>query len=153
MEELREITSQIVTALGMTIDESIKEKRMHLTKDRYKPKYASLGSVAHEVGTLPICGPKPQDCVVDENLKFVETLNLYGCDLSVFPVSPAANPSRTLVALAIRLGDHLTDLLPQNKSNARATKDEPEERGKEDCTADETNNYGYDTKSYNINNH
>jgi choline dehydrogenase-like flavoprotein len=32
---------------------------------------------------------------------------LYACDLSVFPASPAANPTLTLAALAIRLADHL----------------------------------------------
>ena len=32
---------------------------------------------------------------------------IYACDLSVFPTSPAANPTLTLAALAIRLADHL----------------------------------------------
>jgi choline dehydrogenase-like flavoprotein len=33
--------------------------------------------------------------------------NVYVCDLSIFPTSPAANPSLTVVALAIRLAEHL----------------------------------------------
>ena len=69
---------------------------------------AGFGVVAHEVGTMRIKGPKTrEDYVVDENLQVRGREKLYVCDLSVFPVSPAANPSLTLVALAIRLAEHL----------------------------------------------
>ncbi|MEU9479908.1 GMC oxidoreductase [Streptomyces sp. NPDC048191] len=66
---------------------------------------ARLGGVAHEVGTLRMSDRG--DGVVDENLRFLGYDNLYACDNSVFPASPAANPSLTLVALALRLADHL----------------------------------------------
>ena len=66
---------------------------------------ANLGNVAHEVGTLRITDA--QDGVVDADLKFLGYDNLYACDNSVFPVSPAANPSLTLAALAIRLAEQL----------------------------------------------
>ena len=68
-------------------------------------KLAGLGGVAHEVGTLRLSAG--DDGVVDTNLKFLSYDNLYACDLSVFPSSPAANPMLTLAALAIRLADHL----------------------------------------------
>lgn len=64
---------------------------------------APMGGVAHEVGTLRL-GPGG---VLDENLKFHAYQNLYACDLSVFPSSPAANPTLTLAALAIGLADHI----------------------------------------------
>jgi choline dehydrogenase-like flavoprotein len=67
---------------------------------------ADLGGVAHEVGTLQLAGD--DSGVVDTNLRFLAYGNLYACDLSVFPTSPAANPSLTLAALALRLADHLT---------------------------------------------
>jgi choline dehydrogenase-like flavoprotein len=69
---------------------------------------AGFGVVAHEVGTLrmPV---KDGAGVVDENLQVNGVDNLYVCDLSVFPVSPAANPTLTLAALAQRLGNHLLD--------------------------------------------
>lgn len=72
-------------------------------------KLAPLGGVAHEVGTLRmgING----DGVVDTNLKFLGYENLFACDLSVFPASPAANPTLTLAALAMRLADHLRSLV------------------------------------------
>lgn len=66
---------------------------------------AGFGIVAHEVGTMRM--GKDGKGVVDENLKVNGVENLYVCDLSVFPFSPASNPSLTLVALAQRLADHL----------------------------------------------
>jgi choline dehydrogenase-like flavoprotein len=66
---------------------------------------ADLGGVAHEVGTLRMGAAGA--AVVDTDLKFWAYENLYACDLSVFPTSPAANPTLTLAALAIRLADHL----------------------------------------------
>jgi choline dehydrogenase-like flavoprotein len=47
------------------------------------------------------------DAVVDEDLRVVGTQRLYACDMSVLPFSSAANPVRTLVALALRLSRHL----------------------------------------------
>ena len=46
--------------------------------------------------------------VVDEDLRVAGTQRLYVCDMSVMPFSSAANPVRTLVALALRLARHLT---------------------------------------------
>jgi choline dehydrogenase-like flavoprotein len=63
---------------------------------------ARLGGVAHEVGTLRMGG------VVDADLRFRAYDNLYACDNSVFPTSPAANPTLTLAALSLRLARHLT---------------------------------------------
>lgn len=68
--------------------------------------FGNGGTVNHAGGTLRM-GRQGQNRVVDENLKFVEYENLYACDPSVYPYIPAANPSLTLAALAMRLGDHL----------------------------------------------
>jgi choline dehydrogenase-like flavoprotein len=68
---------------------------------------AKLGGVAHEVGTLRAAADGSG--VVDENLKFLAYDNLYACDNSVFPASPAANPSLTTAALALRLAAHLAE--------------------------------------------
>lgn len=66
---------------------------------------AGFGIVAHEVGTMRMgTGGKG---VVDENLKVNGVENLYVCDLSVLPFSPASNPTLTLVGLTQRLADHL----------------------------------------------
>jgi hypothetical protein len=67
---------------------------------------AALGGVAHEVGTLRMTDDGT--AVVDHNLRFLGYDNLYACDNSVFPSSPAANPTLALTALALRLARHLT---------------------------------------------
>jgi choline dehydrogenase-like flavoprotein len=67
---------------------------------------ALLGAVAHEVGTLRVTDDGTG--VVDHNLRFLGYDNLYACDNSVFPSSPAANPTLALTALALRLAKHLT---------------------------------------------
>jgi choline dehydrogenase-like flavoprotein len=66
---------------------------------------ADLGGVAHQVSTLRTA--TDGSGVVDANLKFHGYDNPYVCDNSVFPASPAANPSLTLAALALRLANHL----------------------------------------------
>ncbi len=47
------------------------------------------------------------DGVVDSNLKVHDMDNLFVCSNAVFPNSGAANPTLTLVALALRLGNRL----------------------------------------------
>lgn len=66
---------------------------------------ADLGGVAHEVGTLRVSADGHG--VLDPDLRFTAYDNLFACDNSVFPASPAANPSLTLAALALRLAAHL----------------------------------------------
>ena len=67
--------------------------------------YGNQGTPHHAGGSMRMSDNNSG--VVDENLKFHGYDNLYACDVSVFPSIPCANPSLTLSALAIRLGDHL----------------------------------------------
>jgi len=71
-------------------------------------KRAGLGGVAHEVGSLRL--GLGATGVVDENLQYNGYDNLFVCDLSVFPSSPAANPTVTLVALSLRLVEYIKSL-------------------------------------------
>jgi choline dehydrogenase-like flavoprotein len=71
---------------------------------------APLGNVAHEVGTLRMATSESEG-VVNPDLQFNGFQNLFVCDLSVFPSSPAANPTLTLAALSLRLGNHLLQKL------------------------------------------
>ncbi|MBD2054679.1 GMC oxidoreductase [Oculatella sp. FACHB-28] len=71
------------------------------------------GTVHHACGTLRMPW-KPnrnanfnQESIVDEDLKVRGTTGLYVCDMSVMPISTAANPVRTLAGLALRLSQHL----------------------------------------------
>ena len=65
-----------------------------LPDDNHYLNEANLGGVAHEVGTLRM-GDNGTG-VVDTDLKFNQYENLFCCDLSVCPSSPAANPSLAL---------------------------------------------------------
>ena len=80
---------------------------------------APPGNVAHEVGTLRMEGNDQigaQNSVVDSSLRFHQYDNLWACDLSVFPTSPAANPSLTLIALAMRLAEKLKQQINTSSS-------------------------------------
>jgi choline dehydrogenase-like flavoprotein len=79
-----------------------------LPDENLELKRAFLGGVAHEVGTLRM-GIEGAG-VVDENLQYYGYDNLFVCDLSVFPTSPAANPTLTLAALSLRLVEHVKSL-------------------------------------------
>jgi choline dehydrogenase-like flavoprotein len=72
---------------------------------------AALGGVAHEVGTLRMATDN-QPGVVNTDLAFPAYDNLYACDNSIFPTSPASNPTLTLIALALRLAAHIDATLP-----------------------------------------
>ena len=71
------------------------------------------GTVHHAAGSLRMPYRRAHDApfdfnaVVDEDLRVAGTQRLYVCDMSVMPFSSAANPVRTLVALALRLSRHL----------------------------------------------
>lgn len=71
------------------------------------------GTVHHACGTLRMPWKANRnanfnnDSVVDEDLKVRGTTELYVCDMSVMPISTAANPVLALAGLALRLSDHL----------------------------------------------
>ena len=52
-------------------------------------------------------GTDPGASVVDPDLKAHDFDNLWISDASVLPTSAAVNPSLTIAALALRLGEHL----------------------------------------------
>ena len=57
------------------------------------------------------CPPSPEDGVVDANCRVHRVANLFVAGSSVFPTSGHANPTLTIVALAVRLADHLKECL------------------------------------------
>jgi hypothetical protein len=71
------------------------------------------GTVHHACGTLRMPWKANRNAnfndesVVDEDLKVRGTTGLYICDMSVMPISTAANPVLTLAGLALRLSTHL----------------------------------------------
>jgi choline dehydrogenase-like flavoprotein len=60
----------------------------------------------HHMGTTRMA-QSPHEGVVDADCRVHGTANLYVAGSSVFPTSGNANPTLTIVALALRLADHL----------------------------------------------
>jgi choline dehydrogenase-like flavoprotein len=65
-----------------------------------------LYGTAHQCGTLRM-GGDPKSSVVDPMCKAHDLDNLYVTDASVFVSSAAVNPTLTIVANAMRVGDHI----------------------------------------------
>jgi choline dehydrogenase-like flavoprotein len=67
---------------------------------------ASMTGGKHHIGTTRMHAA-PHFGVVDPRCRVHECANLYVAGSSVFPTSGYANPTLTIVALAVRLSDHL----------------------------------------------
>jgi choline dehydrogenase-like flavoprotein len=67
-----------------------------------------LAGVAHQNGTVRF-GHDSQASALDINCKAHDIDNLYVVDGSFFPSSGAVNPALTIVANALRVGDHLLE--------------------------------------------
>ena len=65
-----------------------------------------LAGVAHQNGTIRF-GRDPKTSALDANCKAHDLDNLYVVDGSFFPSSGAVNPALTIMANALRVGDHL----------------------------------------------
>jgi choline dehydrogenase-like flavoprotein len=69
-----------------------------------------LAGVAHQVGTVRF-GNDPKSSALDVNCKAHELDNLYVVDGSFFVSSGAVNPALTIMANALRVGEHLNQRL------------------------------------------
>jgi choline dehydrogenase-like flavoprotein len=76
----------------------------------YFRKRLPIQGVAHQCGTCRF-GVDPQTSVLDLNCRTHEVANLYVVDGAFFPSSAAVNPTLTIIANALRVGDHLCDRL------------------------------------------
>ena len=76
-----------------------------LRKNFYMEMDVPIAGVAHQAGTCRF-GKDPAASVSDVNCKAHELDNLYLADASIFPSIGAVNPALTVMANAIRVGDH-----------------------------------------------
>jgi choline dehydrogenase-like flavoprotein len=67
-----------------------------------------INNVAHQCGTCRF-GTDPKTSVLDLNCRTHDVDNLYVVDSSFYPSSAALNPTHTLLANALRVGDHLLE--------------------------------------------
>jgi len=66
-----------------------------------------LSDVNHHIGGCRMSASS-ESGVVNENLQVWNIPNLYICSCAVFPTSSHSNPTLTMLALGIRLSDHIT---------------------------------------------
>jgi choline dehydrogenase-like flavoprotein len=87
-----------------------------------------LAGVAHQCGTVRF-GHDPRTSALDVHCRAHDVDNLYVVDGSFFPSSGAVNPALTIMANALRVGDHLLDrmgvtraeLAPATMATSRVT--------------------------------
>jgi len=77
-----------------------------LARNLYVGQQIPLAGVAHQNGTVRF-GSDPKTSALDVNCKAHDLDNLYVVDGSFFPSSAAVNPALTIMANALRVGDHL----------------------------------------------
>ena len=76
------------------------------SRNLYIGQRIPLAGVAHQCGTIRF-GRDPRTSALDVNCKSHQLDNLYVVDASFFPSSGAVNPALTIIANALRVGDHL----------------------------------------------
>jgi choline dehydrogenase-like flavoprotein len=80
------------------------------SRNLYVGQRIPLAGVAHQNGTIRF-GQDAKTSALDTNCKAHEVDNLYVVDGSFFPSSAAVNPALTIMANALRVGDHLLERL------------------------------------------
>jgi choline dehydrogenase-like flavoprotein len=93
---------------GMLGKIGLEDHMMH--NDLYLGKEIPLAGVAHQNGTVRF-GLDPKSSVLDQNCKAHDLDNLYVVDGGFFVSSSAVNPALTIMANALRVGDHLLERL------------------------------------------
>jgi choline dehydrogenase-like flavoprotein len=81
-----------------------------ISRDVFIGEKIPLAGVAHQNGTMRF-GRDSKTSVLDTNCKAHDLDNLYVVDASFFPSSGAVNPALTIMANALRVGDHLLERL------------------------------------------
>lgn len=111
-----------LAALGRDLRES-RVGRLEFDPDAVEAEMLRYGAYGgHHIGTARM-GTDPRRSVVDRDGRVHGMVNLYVAGAAVFPTSGQANPTLTIVALALRMADHLKARL-----SARAFPDSAEAR-------------------------
>ncbi|MGA8163442.1 MAG: GMC family oxidoreductase [Waddliaceae bacterium] len=80
----------------------------------YLKKKIPIAGVAHQNGTVRF-GHDPATSALDLNCKAHDVDNLYVVDGSFFASSSSVNPALTIMANALRVGDHLLERMAQSR--------------------------------------
>ena len=106
LEGHERLVNTLHDALGGFVDHAHPFSQHRMELDSLLPLYGT----AHQVGTTRF-GADPKSSVLDPDCKAHELDNLYVVDSSVFVSSAAVNPTLTIVANALRVGDHIKSRL------------------------------------------
>ncbi len=90
----------------------------HVHANAYVGPKLGVSGVSHQSGTLRF-GTDPATSVLDLHCKAHDLDNLYVVDSSFFPSCGAVNPSLTIMANALRVGDHLANTLCSRTASIR----------------------------------
>jgi choline dehydrogenase-like flavoprotein len=84
--------------------------RLEIQRDEGNIPYMTASSAHHLMGTTRMHND-PKQGVVDENCRVHGISNLYIASSSVFPTGGQVNPTLTIVAMAVRLADHIKQVM------------------------------------------
>lgn len=86
------------------------EKTIHKTSNLHPSGEMPMSVVAHQCGTCRF-GVDPATSVLDPNCRAHDVDNLYVVDGSFFPSHASVSPALTIIANALRVGNHLIERL------------------------------------------
>jgi choline dehydrogenase-like flavoprotein len=93
------ISQSSLTSLAKVVPDPLLMDGATNFRDRCEDSFHHMGGM--RMNDSPQCG------VVDRHLRLHGTRNVYICSTAVFPTSGFSNPTHSLLALAMRLADHL----------------------------------------------
>ena len=103
--------TEIIEEMGYQVDRTVDEKDENYEryrKDHPNQKDRKIGTQdGHHTSSTCRMGRDPTEGVVDADLKVFDTDNLYVCSNAAHPTCAAVNPTLTLVAVTLKLTDHL----------------------------------------------
>jgi choline dehydrogenase-like flavoprotein len=101
---LHEVLGRLVQAYGVG----------ELHSDAAELREVRFSDASHHIGTTRMSNT-PRSGVVDSDCRVHGVDNLFVCGSSVFPTGGYANPTLTIIALTLRLGELLTEELSSSK--------------------------------------
>ncbi|MFI5796311.1 GMC oxidoreductase [Streptomyces sp. NPDC051677] len=101
--DLRTVRNSVDAARDLLLALGVKDVRKRLRGDEWPDD--TVGGL-HHLGTTRMAH-SPTEGVVDSNCRAHDIRNLYIAGGSIFPTSGYAPPTLTIIALALRLADHL----------------------------------------------
>jgi len=103
--------TEALTRLRKTFEGKLKElgmTEMAFVRSLYLHKAFDVAATAHQAGTARF-GTDPATSVLDVNCRAHDLDNLYVVDGSFMPSIGAVNPTLTIIANALRVGDHIAE--------------------------------------------